>query len=220
MFIDIILILDGEDFEEPLFRIPQERLELLNKMLKMYEGTRNYHNFTIKKEAWDPSAKRHMMSFVSDPPFVPNDSEVEFIRLKVTGQSFMLHQIRRMVGLVIAIMRGKMNIEFFDNVFSNEKYLIPQAPGLGLVLDNVHFTRYDKRYGDDGQHKALIFEECNEEVEKFFRAKILPTIIRTELEEKPMQIWIGRRLNRHNFELNAVEDISDKEEDEASSADE
>lgn len=161
-----------------------------------------------------------MMSFVTDPPFVPDNCEVEFIRLKVTGQSFMLHQIRRMVGLVIAVMRGNMNVGFFDNVFSQERYLIPQAPGLGLVLNNVHFTRYDKRYGDDGQHKPLTFEECDEAVEKFFRAKILPTIIKTELEEKSMQIWVGRRLNRHNFEMNAEADEEDKEEDGASSDDE
>lgn len=203
-----------------MFRIPPERVELLNKILKMYEGTRNYHNFTIKKEPWDPSAKRHMLSFASDSPFVPDNCEVEFIRLRVTGQSFMMHQIRRMVGLAIAIMRGKMNIEFMDKAFSKEKYLIPQAPGLGLVLDNVHFTRYDKRYGDDGHHNKMTFEECNEEVENFFKAKILPTIIETEINEKPMQIWIGRRLNRHNFELDAVEDISDKEEEGESSDDE
>lgn len=202
-----------------MYRLPAERVEELNKILQIYVGTRNYHNFTIKKEAWDPSAKRHMMSFVSDPPFVPDDCEVEFIRLKVTGQSFMLHQIRRMVGLVIAVMRGNMAIEFFDNVFSHEKYLIPQAPGLGLVLNNVHFTRYDKRYGEDGQHKSLVFEECDEAVEKFFRAKILPTIIRTEIEEKSMQIWLGRRLKRHSFEVNAVDDEEDKEDGDGASSD-
>lgn len=188
-----------------------ERIQELNRILQIYVGTHNYHNFTIKKQPWDPSAKRHMMSFVSDPPFVPDNCEVEFTRLKVTGQSFMLHQIRRMVGLVIAVMRGKMNVEFYDKVFSQEKYLIPQAPGLGLVLDNVHFTRYDKRYGDDGQHKPLTFEDCNEAVEKFFRSKILPTIIKTEIEEKSMQIWLGRRLERHSFEMNAEPDEEEEE---------
>ncbi|CAI8033222.1 tRNA pseudouridine synthase A, partial [Geodia barretti] len=32
--------------------------------------------------------------------------KVEFMTLKVKGQSFMIHQIRKMVGLVIAIVRG------------------------------------------------------------------------------------------------------------------
>lgn len=47
-----------EDERKPMYRMPPERIEELNKILGMYEGTRNYHNFTIKKEAWDPSAKR------------------------------------------------------------------------------------------------------------------------------------------------------------------
>lgn len=32
--------------------------------------------------------------------------EVEFVTLQVKGQSFMIHQIRKMIGLVIAIVRG------------------------------------------------------------------------------------------------------------------
>ncbi len=31
---------------------------------------------------------------------------MEFVQLRVHGQSFMLHQIRKMVGLLIAVMRG------------------------------------------------------------------------------------------------------------------
>ena len=31
---------------------------------------------------------------------------VEFVTLQVKGQSFMIHQIRKMIGLVIAIVRG------------------------------------------------------------------------------------------------------------------
>jgi tRNA pseudouridine38-40 synthase len=49
---------DEDDEQKSMYRMPPERIEELNKILSMYEGTRNYHNFTIKKEAWDPSAKR------------------------------------------------------------------------------------------------------------------------------------------------------------------
>lgn len=34
------------------------------------------------------------------------NKEVEFVTLQVKGQSFMIHQIRKMIGLVIAIVRG------------------------------------------------------------------------------------------------------------------
>ena len=37
---------------------------------------------------------------------IPSLGQVEFVILRVKGQSFMIHQIRKMIGLVIAIVRG------------------------------------------------------------------------------------------------------------------
>ena len=37
---------------------------------------------------------------------IPRSRQVEFVTLRVKGQSFMIHQIRKMIGLVIAIVRG------------------------------------------------------------------------------------------------------------------
>jgi tRNA pseudouridine38-40 synthase len=87
---------DEEEYQETSFRLSSDQFERLNSTLKLYVGTKNYHNFTIRKEAFDPSAKRFIMEFFADPPFVPDNTEVEFIRLKVKGQSFMMHQIRKM----------------------------------------------------------------------------------------------------------------------------
>lgn len=207
---------DGEDFAVSSFRLSTERFEELNKLLGMYVGTKNYHNFTIKKEANDASAKRFIMSFECQTPFVPNDTEVEFARLKITGQSFMMHQIRKMVGLVIAIMRGFVDSEIINRAVEKERVLVPQAPGLGLVLDNVHYPRYNERYGSDGVHEQLLFEEEDEAIEEFFRDNIMKTIIETELRDNPMSNWTDR-LRRHSYDFtlkegqDAEKETSDKE---------
>lgn len=202
---------DGEDFTNSTFRLSSERLEELNKLLSMYVGTKNYHNFTIKKESNDASAKRFIMSFECQNPFVPDNTEVEFVRLKITGQSFMMHQIRKMVGLVIAIMRGFVDSEIINRAVEKERIIIPQAPGLGLVLDNVHYPRYNERYGSDGVHEQLLFEEEDDAIEEFFRDKIMSTIIETELRDNPMADWIGR-LKNHSY------DVPTKEEQDAEKA--
>jgi tRNA pseudouridine38-40 synthase len=49
---------DSDEVEKSMYRMSAEKIEELNKILAIYEGTKNYHNFTLKKEAWDPSAKR------------------------------------------------------------------------------------------------------------------------------------------------------------------
>jgi tRNA pseudouridine38-40 synthase len=202
---------DDEEYQDTSFRLSSERLEELNNILKLYIGTKNFHNFTIRKEPFDPSAKRFIMSFVCETPFIPDNTEVEFARLKITGQSFMMHQIRKMIGVVIAIMRGYKNSEIINKAVQKERLITPQAPGLGLVLDNVHYTRYNERYGADGEHEILNWEKEDEAVEEFFRTNIMSTIIETELRDEPMKRWIGR-LKIHEYEKTEAEkESSDKD---------
>lgn len=84
----------------------------------------------------DPRAKRYIMSFIAEEPFIVNN--MEFITLKVKGQSFMLHQIRKMVAMVIGVIRGIVPREEFEStVFEAAKYDITIAPSLGLMLNIV-----------------------------------------------------------------------------------
>lgn len=46
---------------------------------------------------------------------------VEFVTITVHGQSFMLHQIRKMVGLTMAVVRGYAPQEFIQQSFQNPK---------------------------------------------------------------------------------------------------
>ena len=49
----------------------------------------------------------------------------------------MIHQIRKMVGLVIAIVRGFALETVLVEAFRRDKVDIPRAPALGLLLENV-----------------------------------------------------------------------------------
>lgn len=64
---------------------------------------------------------------------------MEFAVLEIKGQSFMLHQIRKMVTVAIGISRKILTNDILKEAFSVEKICIPVAPGLGLSL---HFVRY------------------------------------------------------------------------------
>lgn len=108
-------------------------------------------------------------------------------------------------------MRGYQTPEIIEKAVQKEKLFIPQAPGLGLVLDNVHYTRYNERYGSDGHHEALTFKDEEEAVEEFFRKNIMSTIIETELRDEPMKRWIGR-LKVHEYEkVEGEKENSDKD---------
>lgn len=82
---------------------PEEK-ERFNRILKYYQGTHNFHNFTTRTKAEDPSARRYIISFEANTTVIVEG--LEFVKCEVVGQSFMLHQIRKMIGLAIVIMRN------------------------------------------------------------------------------------------------------------------
>jgi tRNA pseudouridine38-40 synthase len=110
----------------------------------------------------------------------------------------MIHQIRKMVGLIIAIVRGRTPETTLVEAFQRRKVDIPKAPALGLLLENVFFDSYNKKYASDGSHAALKWEECSERVEEFKKQHIHRSIIDTEIREMSMMQWIGS-LQIHEF---------------------
>ncbi|XP_060530503.1 pseudouridylate synthase 1 homolog [Cylas formicarius] len=193
------------------FRLDGETFKKINDLLRMYLGTKNYHNFTAKKKPQDPSSKRVIKSFECEAPFIKDD--VEFCILKVCGQSFMMHQIRKMIGLIVSIVRGQTSENIVNLALSMEKVNIPRVPGLGLILDQVHYNYYNSRYGSDGMHEKLTWEDAEPEVKEFKEKYIFPTIITTEIEHESMVDWLTSKLRKHSFTETEEKDGNDSDED-------
>ncbi|XP_032688985.1 tRNA pseudouridine synthase A isoform X2 [Odontomachus brunneus] len=179
--------IDGKPYID--YRLSAESLNKLNSILKLLEGTHNFHNFTSKTKPLDPRARRYIISFRCVDTFVSKD--MEFVVLEIKGQSFMLHQIRKMVAIIIAVARNIIPEETINEAFKMDKMEIPIAPSLGLCLCHVHYDNYAKRYGTDGMHETLDWKECEEEVEKFQKEHILRYIIDTEISENTTLKWIA-----------------------------
>ncbi|XP_066598450.1 pseudouridylate synthase 1 homolog [Prorops nasuta] len=195
--IENLSIINGKPCTE--YRISEEKLDTLKRIMKLFEGSHNFHNFTYKVKPLDPSARRYIIEFSISDVFL-NDN-VEFAVLKIKGQSFMLHQIRKMVGLVIGILRSMVSEDVMQEVFQLNKFEIPMAPSLGLVLNYVHYDNYNKRYGNDGMHEKLEWKECEAEVDEFFKNSILNYIIKTELSEKQILNWIMNVEENYTFKI-------------------
>ncbi|XP_070618677.1 pseudouridylate synthase 1 homolog isoform X2 [Erythrolamprus reginae] len=183
--------------QDEKYRLSAETLVAVNDLLACYKGTHNFHNFTSQKGPKDPSAKRYIIEMFCEEPFVRDG--LEFAVVKVKGQSFMMHQIRKMIGLVIAIIKGHAAKSIMEQSWGEEKVDIPKAPGLGLILERVHFESYNQRFGDDGLHEALEWVEEEEKIAAFKEQHIYPTIINTEKEEKSMMTWLETLFN-HQFD--------------------
>lgn len=83
----------------------------------------------------DPAARRYILSFTAE---LKQISDQPWVKLVVVGQSFMLHQIRKMVGMAVAVMRGAAPAECISLALDPDRDLnTPMAPALGLFLVRV-----------------------------------------------------------------------------------
>lgn len=163
------------------YRITPARRERLQEALNQYVGTRNFHNYTVQKAYGDASAKRTIKSFKVNPtPVIINNTE--WLSLKVHGQSFMMHQIRKMVGLVSLMVRCGTPLARMDESYQNHKMAIPKAPGLGLLLEHPVFTNYNRRATDNLGRSEIDFDKYEEKMTAFKDKEIYQRIF--DVEEK------------------------------------
>lgn len=73
------------------WRIGSDQLEALRTFALAYEGTHNFHNFTVGREFRDRSNMRYMKKIEVADPVV--HGKTEWISVLFHGQSFMLHQV-------------------------------------------------------------------------------------------------------------------------------
>ncbi|KAJ1963666.1 tRNA pseudouridine synthase 1 [Dimargaris xerosporica] len=169
------------------YRIAPETVDQVRQALQQYVGTCNYHNFTISKKFSDPSAKRVIRSFTCSDPMLIDGTE--WLSLKVHGQSFMMHQIRKMVGLVILLVRGQISLDLIPQTMKDFKVNIPKAPGLGLLLERTVFDAYSKRAVDLGSN-LISFAPYQDQIDAFKREFIYAQITREEMSAAVFDGWV------------------------------
>lgn len=164
------------------YRVTPGRIQQLQAALDQYRGTNNFHNYTIKKPFKDPSAKRHIRSFEVNPnPIQIGDTE--WLSLKVHGQSFMMHQIRKMVAMAVLCVRCAVPVSIIKESYGPTRISIPKAPGLGLLLERPVFESYSKKAEGSYDREPLNFTKFEMEINEFKQKQIYNRIYDTEEKE-------------------------------------
>lgn len=182
-------------FEKESYRMDSDTLSKGNEIFKEFEGSHRFHNYTEKRDAWDSRSQRTITSCSVSDPFLMGD--LEMVQLHITGHSFMLHQIRRMIGMTIAIVVGRYPQHFLRQSLEHPCMPTPTAPALGLMLEKQHFPHYNARFGHIKE--PLVWDEYDEEVELFKMGRIMPQIVQAEIEDLSMHNFLTEYLKRHCF---------------------
>ncbi len=175
-----------------------EVLKRFDTILRRYEGSHFFHNYTVGKTHSIPpsdTTRRYMRSVRCDAvPFVFRTSEgvaeSRWARVRIRGQSFMLHQIRKMVSMAVLIHLGKVPEDAIERSFASTCLTnVPPAPSTGLYLDYVDFSNYNRR---QKRHSRPVTHTDVEEVrEKFKNEVIFPSIASREETREDMRKYFA-----------------------------
>ena len=170
------------------YKLTQEDINKLKEICKIFLGTKKYHNYTQKVGFSDMSSQRHIIEMNCDD--IIDLGDFQAIKFKIIGQSFLYNQIRKMIGMIIDLMRFGKDMDYLKNSFLSNKYEIPKAPGEGLYLKYIDYSKYNDRKLNK-KNNIFLTTEDEKEMEEF-RNELVQKIKSTELEQKAFSSWLWK----------------------------
>ena len=120
--------------------------------------------------------------------------EVEFVRIRLKGQSFLYNQIRKMVGAIVQAFRFDFDHTYIDNSLKHNSMKIPIAPGEGLMLNRVAYDHYnsikDHRKSNKGEVSVPDCPKLKRELEDF-RLDLVRFVGSQEREKQVFARWLA-----------------------------
>ncbi|CCW67633.1 unnamed protein product [Phytomonas sp. Hart1] len=129
------------------------------------------------------------------------EAGLEVVRIEIIGQSFMLNQIRKMIGAVIAMLAAGLPASFLEEKLlqkhATRRYGIPMAPANGLLLSSLEFNRYNYRLeriqkdgGNAKDKRCLEVEKVPAEEVSQQRERTMAVMLRNEMANDIMGKWM------------------------------
>ncbi|KAJ8652256.1 tRNA pseudouridine(38-40) synthase [Lichtheimia ornata] len=162
-------------------RISSTKLEQFRDAMAVFQGTHNFHNYTIQRNSSDPSANRYIMRVEVGQP--KQFDGMEWVNVKLRGQSFMLHQIRKMIAMAMLVTRTDTPTSVISQSFEHHKINIPKAPALGLLLEKPLFDGYNQRIADRPDRSPISFDSYKDAMDEFKERWIIDEMLATEKEQ-------------------------------------
>lgn len=185
------------------WRAPSDAVETLREIAKKYEGSHKFHNFTVGQDFKDTTSQRVMKRIEVSDPVVYGDTE--WISVLLHGQSFMLHQIRKMISLLVLACRTGTPASVVEELYGPRVAFIPKMPALGLLLEYPIFDNYNKKIAasnaklkpEDPEYREPIdFEVHREKIEQFKQDFIYSRMRSIESQSGLFDAWI-RSLDKY-----------------------
>ena len=91
-------------------------------------------------------------------------SGVHYVSIRLHGQSFLLHQIRKMMALLCATYRGDVADDTIETALKKTESLpqVPLAPSCALMLRSALYANYERKRANEKNcgRNSVHFPEC------------------------------------------------------------
>jgi tRNA pseudouridine38-40 synthase len=116
--------------------------DLLTQALNQLIGTHNFIKLSKRPDIL-PSGQKKSTILTLEEAKVKINKKTNTFEFTFSSQSFLWHQVRKMVSLVLDIASGKYSLDIFDDIFNPESKLpkggIKPVPPDGLILYDVAY---------------------------------------------------------------------------------
>lgn len=117
-------------------------IELMKKGAQLFQGQHNFKSYCYK--ATDNGLYQRELKtceLIENSLYTANFFPKESYLLRVIGKGFGRHQIRLMMGALIKLGRGEVNLDFIEKSLENNSTISIDyiAPASGLILHKIDF---------------------------------------------------------------------------------
>ena len=118
---------------------PKDPLDIdaMTQVAKLFTGMHNFASFAEKKEL------KKSTKVLVNGVFVYHDKNEEMVRLRVVGSHFLWKMVRRMVGVMVEVGRGKLTVDEVTGCLAGPSD-VPRrftAPPSGLFFERAFYNQ-------------------------------------------------------------------------------